>query len=354
MLSVFTPGPSQLYPTVYGHVNTALAKNIGSISHRSKAFEEIFRAASESLRILLNIPRTHHIFFISSALEAMERIIENCVEKQSFHYVNGAFSKKWYEYAGQLGKKPEKKEIPFGQGFSFDSERIPKHTELICITHNETSTGVALGLKDIYALKKQYPNIPIAMDIVSSAPYSDIDFHYIDMAFFSVQKGFGMPAGLGVMIVNDGALEKAKSLQSRGISIGGYHGFPVLWKMAEKFQTPETPNVLALYVFGKVCGDFLKKGIGKIRKQTDEKTRMLYDFFDAHEEYKPFIKEKKFRSPTTIEIEVQGKSDEIVKRLSKKGIIVGKGYGDFKDSHIRIANFPAHTKREVKRIIENM
>ncbi len=348
----FTPGPSQLYPTVKKHIVTGLEDNIGSISHRSKAFEEVFRTASKSLRTLLNIPKTHRIFFISSALEAMERIIENCVAKHSFHYVNGAFSKKWYEFAGQLGKKPEKKEVVFGQGFSFENERIPKNTELICITHNETSAGVVLNPKDIYGLKKQYPNIPIAMDIVSSAPYADIDFQYIDMVFFSVQKGFGLPAGLGVLIVNDEALEKAKFLQSQGALIGSYHGFPTLQKMAEKFQTPETPNTLALYLLGKVTQDFLKKGIENIRKETDKKAEMLYDFFDAHGQFQPFIKDEKFRSSTTIEIDVQGQSDEIVKHLSKKGIIVGKGYGEFKERHIRIANFPGHGIREVERLIK--
>jgi phosphoserine aminotransferase len=38
--------------------------------------------------------------------------------------------------------------------------------------------------------------------------------------------------------------------------------------------------------------------------------------------------------------------------LADNGIVVGSGYGKFKDSQIRIANFPMHRTEDVKKIIE--
>ena len=144
----FTPGPSQLFPSVGEYIKQALSEDIASISHRSQKFEEIYYNTTISLKKLLDIPtKAYQVFFLSSATEAMERIIENCVEKYSFHFVNGAFSEKFFEIANDLKKEPMKNEVEDGQGFNFKTIKIPKKTELICFTRNETSTGVSLDPK---------------------------------------------------------------------------------------------------------------------------------------------------------------------------------------------------------------
>ena len=154
----FTCGPSQLYPTVKSHLKTALDNNLGSISHRGQQFQNIYKSAQTNLRKLLSIPLSHKIFFLSSSLESMERIIENCVEKQSFHFVNGAFSHKFYQFAKLLKKSPVKHEVDWGEGYLLNKIKIPKRTELICITQNETSTGVMLPTQQIYSASRYKSN----------------------------------------------------------------------------------------------------------------------------------------------------------------------------------------------------
>src|SRR5690349_4699717 len=97
----FTPGPSQLYFTVSDHARQAFKEGIPSISHRSKTFEQISKQTTEGLRQLLNIPQDFHIFFTGSATEIWERIIQNLVEENSFHLVNGSFSKRFHEISNQ-------------------------------------------------------------------------------------------------------------------------------------------------------------------------------------------------------------------------------------------------------------
>ncbi len=346
----FTVGPSQLYPTVPTHIRTALQTNIYSLSHRSNIFKEIYETVETNLRKLLTIPKTHHIFFTSCALEGMDRSIANTVEKQSFHFVNGSFSREFYQIAIDLKKNAQRFDVPNGDGFNFDSVTIPKHTELICLVQNETSTGVSTPMKDIYTLKKKYPSALIAVDVVSSIPYVTIDFSLIDIAFFSVQKGFGLPAGLGVMIVNQKALEKAIWLSQKGVGIGSYHNFIKLAENEKNFQTRETPNVGNIYLLSQVTKDMLDFGIEKIRNQTEEKAQLIYNFFDKHPVYKPSVKDS-FRSQTTIVIDVKGESEKITTYLAQKGFIIAKGYGKRKDMHIRIGNFPAHSLAQVKKLL---
>ncbi|MBI4440408.1 aminotransferase class V-fold PLP-dependent enzyme [Candidatus Woesearchaeota archaeon] len=346
----FTPGPTQLYDFVPKYIEEGLSKYIFSISHRGKDFEEIFRNAVSSIRKLLNVPDNFHVFFLGSATEAMERIVENCAEKHSFHFVNGAFSERFFQTAAELKKEPEKIVAEVGKGFDFPNIRIPTNTELICLTQNETSTGVAVGLNEIYDIKRKNPDKLVAVDIVSSSPYVDIDYSLVDCAFFSVQKGFGMPAGLGVIIANEKCIEKSKKLMGKGCNIGSYHSFVSLLKYAEKNQTPETPNVMGIYLLGRVCDKLREIGIEKIREETEKKAEMIYDFFDNHPKYKPFVEDKSLRSKTVIAISVPN-SGEIIKRLSEHGFIVGSGYREFREKQIRIANFPAHKIEDINGLL---
>ncbi|HLC65261.1 MAG TPA: aminotransferase class V-fold PLP-dependent enzyme [Candidatus Nanoarchaeia archaeon] len=347
----FTPGPTQLYDFVPEMIEDAIRKNIPSLSHRGKEFEEIFRHTTSSIKHLLGIPDNFHIFFLSSGTEAMERVIENCAEKCSFHFVNGAFSERFYQTALELRKSAVKIEAKAGKGFDFLSVKIPDETELICFTHNETSTGVAINMDGVYRIKRKNPEKIIAVDIVSSAPYVNIDYSLIDCAFFSVQKGFGMPAGLGVIIVNGRCIDKSRCLMEKGCNIGSYHSFVSLLKHAEKNQTPETPNVLGIYLLGKVCDELNKIGIEKTRKETEKKAEMVYDFFDNHPKYKPFVEDEHLRSKTVIAISTAN-SSEVIKTLSKQGFIVGSGYKDFKEKQIRIANFPMHKIEDVNGLLK--
>src|SRR3989344_7104913 len=134
----FTVGPTQTHPKLGEYLNEGLEKGIYSISHCGKQFGELFTHTVSSLKTLLNIPPDSHVFFIGSATEGMELILENCVENKSFHFVNGAFSKRFFRTAQELGKHPERLEVPAGGGGNKENEPIPKKKELVWNTVNGT------------------------------------------------------------------------------------------------------------------------------------------------------------------------------------------------------------------------
>jgi len=348
----FTPGPAELYFTVETHVKNALSEYVPSISHRSKAFEGIYQEAVTNLRELLQLPDNYHIFFTGSATEIWERILENCVENQSYHYVNGSFSKRFYETALQLNKNAVQQKAEDGSCAAIDTTAIPDSTELIAFTQNETSTGAAQPLSDIYAVREAFPDKLIAVDAVSALPYINIDYSKIDTAFFSVQKGFGLPAGLGVWLVNDRCFAKAEKLLSNGKSIGTYHSLPSFLAKAKKNQTPETPNTLGIYLLAKVAGDMLKKGIGKIRLETEYKAAVLYNLIEQHPRLEAFVKEVDHRSQTVIVTKTQQPSSEIIQKLLERHLVIGSGYGPYKNEHIRIANFPTHSREKIEMLAD--
>jgi len=331
----------------------AFRDGIPSLSHRSKKFEMIFGDAVNGLRELLNVPSDYHFYFTGSATEIWERTIENLVEESSFHLVNGSFSKRFFEISAQLGKKATKQEVSAGEGFS-DSLDVPSTAEVIAVTHNETSTGVSLPLDFIYDLKKKHPQALLVVDAVSSLPYPDFDYSRLDSVFFSVQKGFGLPAGLGVWMANEKCLAKAEQLLTKGRSIGSYHNLPSLHAHALKNQTPETPNVLGIYLLGQVVSDMLRHSGHKMRKETEYKSFLLYNTLSKHSHLKPFVKDERFQSRTVIVVESGDHTEKITAALVEKGMQPGDGYGAAKKHQLRFANFPTHAKEHFELLVDTL
>lgn len=347
----FTPGPSQLFFTAEDHVKKAFRDGIPSLSHRTKEFESISKEATEGLRELLNVPSNYHLVFCASATEIWERLIQNLVEESSHHFVNGAFSQKFFETATQLKKNASRTEVKSGEGFQ--EVNIPS-TELIGLIHNESSSGVSMPLEFVNSFRSKNPDALIAVDAVSSLPYPTFDYSKVDSVYFSVQKGFGLPAGLGVWMVNDRCIAKAESLLSRGLSIGSYHSLPSLISMAKKNQTPETPNVLGIYLLSKVVQDMLRRGIQIIRKETEYKAAILYQALNTHPVLKPFVKDEQWRSKTVVVAECGHQTEKLTKLLLQKGMLPGDGYGAAKTHQLRFANFPAHSKEQYELLVDTI
>jgi phosphoserine aminotransferase len=345
----FTVGPSHMHPAVPDALKRALDIGILSLSHRSNEFAALYKDTQSKLRTLLKIPSGHRIFFLSSANEVWERIIQNTVATTSAHHATDAFGKRFFEIAKELGKKA----LTMNTGeniHDLSHLSIPDGVQVACFTHNESSTGAMLDLDQLHTLKKSYSDTLFALDAVSSLPYPDIDYSLIDMVYASVQKGFGLPAGLAILIVSPQAMQASAHIHKTS-SIGSYHSFQTLASFDDKGQTPETPNVLAIYLLREVLTQMLRETIQTIRAQTVEKAQLLYDCFEAHPKLSCAISETKCRSLTTPIAQVKGGNAELLQYLIDHGYAVGEGYGAAKNTHIRIANFPQHSLDMVTRLI---
>ncbi len=328
----FTPGPSQLYFTVEDHVRTAFREGIPSLSHRTREFEIISKQATEGVKELLGVPSDFHVFFTSSANEIWERSIQNLVGEKSLHFVNGAFSKRYYEIAAQLGKKPVKIEVEAGHGFSMDIP-VEDGVELVALTHNETSTGVSVPMDFINQFREHYPDALIAVDSVSSLPYPQYDFSKIDTLFFSIQKGFGLPAGLGVWIVNDKCISKSEKLLSTKVyPLDHITICPHFCSMAKKIRHRKHPTCLGFIFLARVIEDFLRRGIKIIRTETEYKAAILYQALSVHPYASPFVVEAAHRSKTVIVAQSGDHTKLISDELAAAGLHAGEGYGDRKSN----------------------
>ncbi|MEP1094627.1 MAG: aminotransferase class V-fold PLP-dependent enzyme [Cyclobacteriaceae bacterium] len=343
-----TPGPSQLFYTFEEHFKKGLFLDVTSMSHRSKDFVSILQHTVECVKELLEVPMGYDVFFLNSANEAWDRIIQNLVISSSHHFANGAFSKKFHDFS--LQHRMESTLTQVEDGATFTDFAVPEKAELIGLTKNETSMGFTFPEVEIELLRKANPDKLMALDIVSATPSLPINLGNLDTAYFSVQKAFGMPPGLGVWICNEKCHEKAAK-KSEVASLGSYRSLPNLKKLGDKNQTPETPNTMFIYLLGKIAEDMLKVGKQKIVNDTVYKSTILYQAIENHPKLSPFVTDASYQSKTTIVVNADS-PQKFISYLKDKGLVIGSGYGAHKENHIRIANFPTHSKEVIEMLVD--
>ena len=100
----------------------------------------------------------------------------------------------------------------------------PDDTDLVCITQNETSTATQLREGFILNLYNRLGGALLAVDATSSLAGLNLKYIKADIWYGSVQKCFGLPAGLGVMILSPRAVAQAKAVNDRA----HYNGLPAM------------------------------------------------------------------------------------------------------------------------------
>ncbi len=333
----FYPGPSKVYPTVADYAAQAIREGIVSLNHRSAGFMAIVQETIRLLHEKLDIPADYHIALVGSATECWEIVAQSLTGTCSLHPTHGSFGEKWREYAYRI--KP-----------------VDTEPDVLCVVQNETSNGTQITMNKLADYRQSLGGL-IAVDAVSSMAGVAMDWSLADVWFASVQKCFGLPAGLAVLIYSPNALFRAELLDDHS----RYNSLLFLHENFQKNQTPYTPNGLAIYLLMRVLQDV--PPIAEVDVKTRQRAAGLYHFLDndwANSGFLPLIRPtpgnqsglpQAVRSDTVIAVE--GTVDAIrgIKAKARlAGITLGNGYGFWKDTTFRIANFPAITDEDMAQL----
>jgi phosphoserine aminotransferase len=342
-MTTFFPGPSELNPLVPQFLQDAVNSGILSASHRSKAFDNLSEATLKLLHEKLNIPQDYRIFYTSSATECWEIVSQSIVLSASLHLYSGSFGQKWFEYAKKL--KAESKGISFDVNDSIDWEKEDFEQEILCLTQNETSNGTQVNSAEILKIRARFPDKLIAYDVTSSINGIDLPFDAADIWFASVQKCFGLPAGLGLLICSPKAMEAAKAINERK----HYNSLLVLDDHIQKFQTSCTPNVLGIYLLNRV----LESQSADFNSKIGTRATALYKLLDSSTSIiSPLVTNQLVRSETVIAVYCSEEHLVKVKDSAKQeGFLLGNGYGKWSSNTFRIANFPAISDHSWEKLI---
>ncbi len=359
----FAVGPAKLYHSSGDFLCEQIQIGTSELSHRSAEFSEISKKTLKNFRNFFRIPENYKILYTYSATESMEILTRSCVNDKICHVSNGTFGDVWTKTSKKAQKKVQKFSNVYDSDKTPDNYRVKleeiqpeEGTEFLAITANETSTGIMYSPEELSIIRDKYPDILLGVDVTSSMGAISYDFSRADAWFFSVQKAFGMPAGLGLLIVSPRVLAKATEREKAGKDVGCHHTLSAFIKKIEgKAQTPTTPNGLNIALLGFVCEQF-NKNFGKLEtlyELTQKKAKFLYDFFSRYDGIDIAIEEEKARSQSVITL--SGTEEQVANMHSKwkkAGLSVGAGYGSRKKDQIRIANFPVHSFDDMENLVK--
>jgi predicted phosphoserine aminotransferase len=347
---LFIPGPVDVREDVLSKMS------LPQIGHRTKDASMLQKRISENMQKIWST-KEQILLSTSSGSGLMEGAIRSCTYKKAAVFSIGAFGKRWYEMAINNGIDADIFESEFGEATNPDIVRKALKTgkyDLVAITHNETSTGIANPIEDVAEVIKDYTDIVFCVDMVSSAVGHkvDIDELGIDIAITSSQKCIGLPAGMALCTFSSKAIERAKMVKNRGYYLDLLKLYNYIIK--KDYQYPSTPSISHMFALDYQLDYILNvEGLENRFQRHLDMAEIVRDW--AREKFQLFGNENYLsRTVTTINntrnIDIASLNGELMKR----GMMISNGYGDLKDKTFRIAHMGDTQIDDINELLNNI
>ncbi|WP_368489439.1 alanine--glyoxylate aminotransferase family protein [Clostridium sp. BJN0013] len=346
---LFIPGPVEVKEDVLEKMSQPM------IGHRSKEASALQKRISDKLRILFNT-KEEILLSTSSGSGLMEGAVRTCTAKRAAVFSIGAFGKRWYEMAKNNNVPADLYEVEWGK--ALDIEKIHEvldsnKYDVICITHNETSTGVMNPVEEISEVVKKYPEVVWCLDTVSSMGGTkiEVDKLGVDVCLTSSQKALGLPPGISACSFSKKAVERAKKVEFRGY----YLDLLLLYDYIQKknYQYPSTPSISHMFAMDYQLDKILEEGLENRYKRHLEMAEYVRDW--AREYFELFADERYLSNTLTNIKNVRNISvADLNRELGERGFQISNGYGKLKEKTFRIAHMADCNISDIKELLENI
>lgn len=346
-MKLFIPGPVQVSEKTFA----AFCKPM--MGHRSGDFKKLYGGMQPRLQELF---QTKQPVFLStsSAWGVMEGAVRNLVGSgKVLNCMCGAFSDKWLDVSKRCGKDAVALQVEWGQPVR--GEQVRAHLqkggfEAVTLIHNETSTGVMSPLAEIAEVLREFPEVRLIVDSVSSFSVVPIpmDELGIDVLLTGSQKALAMPPGLALFAASQRAMERAATVQGRGY----YFDFIEFQKNQAEDMTPSTPSISHFYALASKLDDIFTEGVAARHARHAKTNAMVHDWVRRHE--LDFFAPEGYRSKSltcvanTRDLDVAA----LVANLkSRHCFIIDGGYGKLKGKTFRLSNMGDETEADIAALL---
>ncbi|MCS7188688.1 MAG: hypothetical protein RMJ66_02940 [Bacteroidia bacterium] len=330
----FQPGPSQLAEPVPELIQEALKKGILSRYHRDSFWRETYAQAQEALYRYLKTPPGWLALFTSSATETWQILADATAGKNTLHITQGPFGERWHTLQSYTTPHSHRYELSLTETWEaqlrFLQTKYGK-ADLIGIVHVETSIGATLPA--IEQLRAYFPEAIIAVDATSSLGGLLLPWEDLDIVFASVQKCLGLPAGMAILLLSPRSIEIFKVFKR-----SRYNTLSYLIDQASKHEPPYTPNLLNIFLLAKLLERTTP--LTEIELHLKRRASILYQELEGAG-YVPLVPPP-YRADTVLGFRWQDPRVGTLLRAKaeQEGLYIGWGYGENRQTHFRIANFP--------------
>jgi phosphoserine aminotransferase len=343
----FGAGPSKVRPEALGALAAAGNSLLGT-SHRQAPVKNLVKRVREGISSLFSLPDGYQVVLGNGGSTAFWDIAAfGLVENKSQHLSFGEFSSK---FAGSVKAAPwlaEPTVIKSDPG-THPLAQAEAGVDVYALTHNETSTGVAMPIRRVAGADE---GALVLVDATSGAGGLPVDITESDVYYFAPQKSFASEGGLWIAVFSPAALERAARIAASGRYIPPFFDLPTAIDNSSKDQTYNTPAISTLFLLADQL-DWMNDngGLAFTTGRTADSSSRLYNWAEKSSFATPFVANPAERSQVigTIDFDDSIDAAAVAKALRANGIVDTEPYRKLGRNQLRIAMFPAVDPADVE------
>ncbi|TMR95635.1 phosphoserine transaminase [Nonomuraea basaltis] len=333
----FGCGPSKVRTEQLAALAASGASLMGT-SHRQKPVKSLVGRVRSGLADLFSLPEGYQVVLGNGGTTAFWDIAAfGLVRERSQHLSFGEFSSKFAAVTKKAPWLAEPSVIKSDPG-THPTAVAEDGVDVYALTHNETSTGVAMPIKRVGS-----DDSLVLVDATSGAGGLPVDIAESDVYYFAPQKSFASDGGLWIAIMSPRALARVEEIAATGRYVPEFFSLPVAIDNSGKDQTYNTPAVATLFLLADQL-DWMNGngGLAWTTARTADSSTRLYTWAEKTSYTMPFAAPE-FRSQVvgTIDFSDDVDAAAVAKVLRANGIVDTEPYRKLGRNQLRVAMFPA-------------
>jgi phosphoserine aminotransferase len=336
----FGCGPSKVRGEQIDAIVAGATTMMGT-SHRKPPVKRLVGSVRAGLSELFALPDGWEIVLGNGGTTSFwDAATFGLVERHSQHLVFGEFSSKFataVAAAPHLGE-PTVIESPTG---THPEPVAQPGIDVYALTHNETSTGVAMAPVRPDGAD---PDALVAVDATSGAGGLRWDPDQVDVYYFAPQKCFASDGGLWLAACSPAAVERIERIAASDRWRPASIDLGIALTNSRNDQTYNTPAVATLLMFdAQLTWMNEHGGLEWCASRSDRSARTMYSWAEASEFAAPFVGDPAQRSSVvaTIDLDDAVAADDVNTALRANGIVDTDSYRKLGRNQLRIGMFPA-------------
>ncbi len=331
----FGCGPSKIRPEQLAALASSGAAYLGT-SHRQAPVRSLVRRIRDGMAELFSVPYGYDVVLGNGGTTAFWEIAAfGLVDHKAQHLSFGEFSSKFAKVtaAAPWLDAPTVIESPPG---THPQPAAEDGVDTYALTHNETSTGVAMPVGRVAGAGD---DALVIVDATSGAGGLPVRASEVDVYYFAPQKSFGSDGGLWIALMSPAALERAGKVAASGRYIPEFFSL----------QTAIDNSPIILMV-AQVEWMLANGGLEWAASRCDRSAEALYGWAEASAYATPFVAKPDERSHVVGTIDLAEAIDALTVSavLRANGIVDTDSYRKLGRNQLRIGLFPAVDPADVQ------
>jgi len=345
----FGCGPSKVRPEAVAALAAEAPDYLGT-SHRQAPVKFMVSRLRNAVAELFALPDGYEVILGNGGTTAFwDAACFGLIDERSQHLTFGEFSSKFAECATRAPFLGRPSVISAEPGTAPVAVAEP-NIDLYALTHNETSTGVAIPIVRPAGADR---DALVAVDATSAAGGLKFDAAETDVYYFAPQKCLASDGGLWIAAVSPAAVERIERVATSGRWIPASLDLKIALDNSLKDQTYNTPALATVFLAVHQM-EWINQngGLGFSSGRSAASAEIIYGWADASDYATPFVTDPALRSNVVATIDIDDSVDAITisQVLRANGIVDTDSYRKLGRNQLRVALFPAIDSADVAQL----